>query len=74
MDRDEESTAEGASDRRAFLAKAGRFALVTPPALTLLVSTSLSSSAIARSGKGVGPPPDKPGHRDDNPGNHRGWR
>ena len=37
-------------DRRAFLASCGRFAAVTPPALTLLLSTSLTSDAIARSG------------------------
>lgn len=35
--------------RREFLAKAGRFALVTPPAITLLLGTSLSSRAIAKS-------------------------
>ena len=38
-------------DRRAFLASCGRFAAVTPPALTLLLSTSLTSDAIARSGR-----------------------
>jgi hypothetical protein len=37
-------------DRRKFLACCGRFAAVTPPAITLLLSTSLTSSAIARSG------------------------
>ena len=41
-----------ARDRREFLAKAGRFAAVTPPAVTLLLSTSLASKAIAASGKG----------------------
>jgi hypothetical protein len=35
--------------RRAFLGKAGRFALVTPPAITLLLGTSLGSRAIASS-------------------------
>jgi hypothetical protein len=40
-------------DRRKFLASCGRFAAVTPPAITLLLSTSLTSSAIAGSaGKG----------------------
>jgi hypothetical protein len=38
------------NDRRKFLASAGRFAAVTPPALTLLLSTSLTSDAIAGSG------------------------
>jgi len=39
-------------DRRKFLISAGRFAAVTPPAMTLLLSTSLTSDAIARSGGG----------------------
>ena len=39
-------------DRRRFLATCGRFAAVTPPAMTLLLSTSTSSDAIARSGAG----------------------
>jgi hypothetical protein len=37
-------------DRRNFLKSAGRFAAVTPPAITLLLSTSLTSDAIAYSG------------------------
>ena len=54
------------ADRRKFLAACGRFAVVTPPAVTLLVSTSLHSDAIARSGGGGGgggrphPRPDRP--------------
>lgn len=36
-------------DRRKFLAACGTFAVVTPPALTVLLSTSLSSPAIANS-------------------------
>jgi hypothetical protein len=40
-------------DRRKFLASCGKFAVVTPPAITLLLSTSLTSDAIAGSnGKG----------------------
>lgn len=35
--------------RRDFLKKAGRFAVVTPPAITLLLGTSLNSRAIAHS-------------------------
>lgn len=35
--------------RRDFLKKAGRFAAVTPPAISLLLGTSLSSRAIAGS-------------------------
>ena len=37
-------------DRRKFLISCGRFAAVTPPAMALLLSTSLTSTAIARSG------------------------
>ena len=38
---------EADEDRRKFLATCGKFAVVTPPAMTLLLSTSLHSSAIA---------------------------
>lgn len=48
-----EKTTEGLTSepeaRRAFLKKAGRFAAVTPPSITLLLGTSLSSRAIAKS-------------------------
>lgn len=37
-------------DRREFLKACGRFAVVTPPAMTILLSTSLTSDAIAVSG------------------------
>ena len=37
-------------DRRKFLAACGKFAVVTPPAITVLLSTSLNSDAIAGSG------------------------
>ncbi|NRP69895.1 hypothetical protein ILFOPFJJ_00771 [Ensifer psoraleae] len=37
-------------DRREFLKSCGRFAVVTPPAVTMLLSTSLTSNAIAKSG------------------------
>jgi len=40
------------TDRRKFMASCGKFALVTPPAITMLLSTSLHSSAIAHSGGG----------------------
>ncbi|CAN7545388.1 hypothetical protein LJR255_003859 [Pararhizobium sp. LjRoot255] len=50
---DSEMVPEGleteAQARRDFLKKAGRFAVVTPPAITLLLGTSLSSRAIAKS-------------------------
>lgn len=41
--------AEG-DDRREFLKSCGKFAAVTPPTVTLLLSTSLTSAAIAGSG------------------------
>jgi hypothetical protein len=41
---------ESEEDRRKFLASCGRFAAVTPPVISLLLSTSLTSNAIARSG------------------------
>lgn len=37
-------------ERREFLKSCGRFAAVTPPAMALLLSTSLTSTAIATSG------------------------
>ncbi|MEO5759685.1 MAG: hypothetical protein ABIQ51_22845 [Mesorhizobium sp.] len=45
-----ENVASESKARRDFLKKAGRFAAVTPPAITLLLGTSLNSSAIAKSG------------------------
>ena len=66
------------SDRRDFLKTAGRFAAVTPPAMTLLLSTSMSSPAIAKSGGGGNPPhePDckdpKHGHPKPGGGGHNG--
>lgn len=38
------------ADRREFLAALGRFSAVTPPSITLLLSTTLASNAIAKSG------------------------
>ena len=37
-------------DRRAFLQKAAKIAVVVPPAMTVLLSTGMSSPAIAASG------------------------
>lgn len=37
-------------DRREFLKTCGKFAVVTPPTITALLSTSLTSTAIAKSG------------------------
>lgn len=40
---------QAVEDRRKFLASCGKFAVVTPPAITLLLSTSLNSTAVAQS-------------------------
>jgi hypothetical protein len=45
-------TSTSRHDRREFLKKCGKFAAVTPPAITMLLSTSLTSDAIAKSSKG----------------------
>jgi hypothetical protein len=37
------------SDRRDFLKSCGRFAATVPPTMTVMLSTSLTSSAIAKS-------------------------
>ena len=47
-------------DRRKFLAACGKFAAVTPPVLTVLLSTSLNSEAVAKSGDNGGGRNDPP--------------
>lgn len=49
----------GEDDRRSFLQSCGRFAVTVPPAITVLLSTSLSSGAIAKSAGGGGGGPKK---------------
>ncbi|PBC02800.1 hypothetical protein [Mesorhizobium sp. WSM3860] len=49
-ERTQEVLVSEAQARRDFLKKAGRFAAVTPPAITVLLGTSLNSRAIAKSG------------------------
>jgi hypothetical protein len=44
---------DSVEDRRKFLATCGKFAVVTPPAITALLSTSLHSTAVAQSGGGI---------------------
>ena len=51
---DRDSDILGDTHRRNFLKTAGRFALTVPPTMTVLLSTSLSSPAIAASGGGGG--------------------
>lgn len=48
--------------RRDFLKKASRFAVVTPPAITLLLGTSLNSRAIAGSAGSGGKGGSRPGY------------
>jgi hypothetical protein len=57
---------EAAEDRRKFLASCGKFAVVTPPAITLLLSTSLHSMAVAQSAGNNG------NHGNGNNGNGNG--
>lgn len=78
------SPSEHNDDRREFLKKAGTFAAVTPPAVTFLLSTSMSSQAIAKSGGGPrggpkgnngvgnGPDPQPPGNPKVNDGDGTG--
>lgn len=63
----------GQDDRREFLKNCGRFVATVPPVMTVLLSTSLSSKAIAAStggggDRGVGRSADTPGPNRDNPG------
>jgi hypothetical protein len=70
-------------DRRAFLQTAGKIAVVVPPVMTVLLSTSLSSPAIAASGgftdkgnngvgNGIDPPPPGNPPLNDGPGSGPG--
>ncbi|WP_068074221.1 hypothetical protein [Novosphingobium lentum] len=42
----------GGEDRRTFLESCGKLAVLVPPAMTVLLSTSLASPAIAKSSNG----------------------
>jgi len=83
----EDGLSRADADRRKFLATAGKFAVVVPPTMTVLLSTSMSSPAIAASGgmgnngvgNGVDPQPpgnppinDGPGTGPGDPGNQGG--
>lgn len=50
---DTQKAAPASPERRDFLRKTGRFAAATPPAVAFLLSTSLASEAVARSGGGA---------------------
>lgn len=69
--------AGGDEDRRDFLKSCGRFAVTVPPVMTVLLSTSLTSPAIAQSvggkqkgnnGVGNGLDPQPPGNPPINDG------
>jgi hypothetical protein len=51
---EDQSPLAATEDRRRFLQSCGRFAVTVPPAITILLSTSLTSEAIAASGGGGG--------------------
>jgi len=51
----EETRSREGTDRRAFLATAGKFAVVVPPAMTMLLSTTMNSPAIAQSAAAPAP-------------------
>jgi len=84
MDNSDERLALSDDDRREFLKSCGRFAATVPPVMTVLLSTSLSSAAIAKStgggggggggrgrgnnGVGNGPDPQPPGNPPINDG------
>ena len=48
-------------DRRAFLGAAGKFALIVPPAMTFLLSTTMHSNAIGSSCNNGGGNGEEPG-------------
>ncbi len=49
-------------DRREFLEKCGKFAAITPPAMTFLLSTALNSKVIAASSGSASGPRGNPGN------------
>jgi len=74
---DDPKITESETDRRKFLASTGKFAAFVPPAMTVLLSTTLSSPAIAASagatfngnnGVGNGLDPQPPGNPPINDG------
>lgn len=51
---EEDTSLSANEDRRRFLQNCGRFAVTVPPAMTIMLSTSLTSTAIAASSGGGG--------------------
>jgi hypothetical protein len=78
---DEQDIPRADEDRRAFLHTAAKVAVVVPPAMSVLLSTGMSSPAIAASGGstqkgnngvGNGPDPQPPGDPPINDGGGSG--
>jgi hypothetical protein len=65
----EELLDRAGTDRREFLSKYGKAALVAPPAITMLLSTSMSSPAIAQSTGGGPSVPNRGPHGNNGVGN-----
>jgi hypothetical protein len=74
IERAREPLASEDQARRDFLKKAGRFAVVTPPAITLLLGTSLNSRAIAGSAGSGGKGGSRPGYGSAGSGGKGGSR
>lgn len=80
MERQDIGQDRAGADRRKFLEACGKFAVTVPPAMTMLLSTSLVSPAIAKSGgggkqngnngvgNGIDPPPQGNPPVNDGPG------
>jgi hypothetical protein len=49
-EREENAEVESTLGRRAFITGAGKFATLTPPAVTMLLHVSMNSPAVAASG------------------------
>lgn len=47
---DQQGIFSGSDDRREFVKRLGKYAVVTSPVVTTLLSTSMSSNAVASSG------------------------
>ena len=52
MDKQSDSDSEMLEARRRFLATCGKFAIITPPAMTVLLSSTAQNYAVAASGNG----------------------
>ena len=80
MDNSTDSARQSENDRRSFLKSCGRFAATVPPAMTVMLATSLTSNAIAKStggggrGNGGGKHGNGGGKHGNGGGKHGKWR